>query len=210
MVAGLAACDEGSATPGFVANESCPTSPPNADAPVVPYSPNPPAVNGDSPVGTAIDEMPHSHIEEGKRVSYSHRPPTSGCHYNVGGKAPMAAGVYTNQVPAEYWVHNLEHGYTVVLYNCPATKPCPDDVKALQKWYQGLKPESQPADCATAPATGIPFGYPKVLVLPWNDMDVPFAAVSWDYYLPLDKLNVSKVQQFYDNHKGKGNESCSG
>jgi len=79
-------------------------------------------------VGQKIPQMPHNHVDPGTKVTYEHNPPTSGCHYNLdkAGKsqfAPIKPGVYTQSVDPEYWVHNLEHGYVVVVYDEHPTLP---------------------------------------------------------------------------------------
>jgi hypothetical protein len=122
------------------------------------------------PVGEAIDEMPHNHVAPPTRVTYNHNPPTSGCHYNLGyGNAPLQAGAYNQVIQPEYWVHNLEHGYIIVVYNCPSG--CDAQFQQLRSWYRSL-----PADPSGAVA------YAKVLILPWPSLQAPFAAVSWDWY----------------------------
>ena len=175
----------------FVGNESCPT------ASASPYAPMPPGVNGDKAIGQAIDEMPHTHIQSPAKVQYNHNPPTSGCHYSQGqpNPAPIAPGVYNQVIPAEYWVHNLEHGYVAVLYNCPTG--CQDDVNKLVAWKKQLPPD---------PGKSVP--YAKIIVMPWPTMDKKFAAVSWDYYIGWDSLNIDDVQAFYDNHVNRSPEGA--
>jgi hypothetical protein len=192
----LAAC--GSSGPqypniNFVGNASCPT------ASASPYDPKPPAVNGDKIVGTAIDEMPHVHVGAGTHVDYNHDPPTSGCHYsqNTPDPAPVLAGSYDKEIPAEYWVHNLEHGYVVVLYNCPTG--CSAEFSQLHTWQKGLPPD---------PAGGGKIPYAKAVVLPWHTMKDHFAVVSWDYYLGLSTLDMTQIQAFYDNHVGHSPEGA--
>jgi len=193
----LVACgDNSSPTPTpssikFVGNDTCPT------AGASPYSPMPPGTNGGTVVGQAMDEMPHIHVAPPARVQYNHDPPTSGCHYSISGQAPVNPGVYGQEIQPEYWVHNLEHGYVVVLYNCP--QGCPDDVQKLIAWRKAL-----PADPA---GQGI-IKYAKVLVLPWHTMAKKFAAVSWDYYQGFDALDISQIQAFYDNHVGHSPEGA--
>ena len=83
-------------------------------------------------------------------------------------------------VAPEYWVHNLEHGYIVVLYNCPSG--CPADVAALTQWYDGHAPD--PALTSEK----------KIIVIPWMSMSSHFAVESWDWYLPLDSADVTKIE----------------
>jgi uncharacterized protein DUF3105 len=172
----------------FVGNSTCPTEGQQ------PYSPSPPQVNSLPAVGQAIDEMPHNHVAEGAQVQYNHDPPTSGCHYNLGyGAAPIQAGAYDRPVQAGYWVHNLEHGYVVVLYNCPSG--CASEFQQLRTWFKGLPPD---------PTGAVP--YTKVVILPWPSMTVPFAAVSWDWFDPIPIFSIDEVQRFYANHVGHGPE----
>jgi len=180
----------------YVGNSTCPTSS-NAN-----YfagskgSIKPAGVNNLPAVGQAIDEMPHTHVQPPAQVSYNHNPPTSGCHYNLGyGDAPIQAGAYNKVVPAEYWVHNLEHGYTVALYNCPSG--CSTQFQQLRDWYHSL-----PADPN--------FAYPKVIIIPWPTMDVPFAAVSWDWYDPIPNFSIAEFNRFYLNHRYQGAPEAAG
>ena len=190
IAAVLAACGDTS-TPNinFVGNASCPTGTAS------PYGL--PAVNGDHIVGQAIDEMPHFHVPQGTQIQYNHDPPTSGCHYSIASQAPVPPGAYDKEIPAEYWVHNLEHGYIVVLYNCP--QGCDSDFQKLVAWRKTLPPD--PAGKGAIP-------YAKVVVLPWHSMPRKFAAVSWDYYIGWDSLDISQVQAFYDNHVGHSPEGA--
>ena len=174
----------------FVGNSTCPT------AGASPYSPSPPNVNSLPPVGQAIDEMPHTHVAPPTQVTYNHNPPTSGCHYNLGlGTAPISAGAYNQEIPPEYWVHNLEHGYIVVLYNCPSG--CDTQFQQLRAWYRTLPPD-----------TG--FQYAKVVILPYKEMTVPFACVSWDWYYPVPNFAISEVQKFWLNHRNQAPEPSGG
>lgn len=197
----LAACGDSSGsnpsldklpTIQFVGNSTCPTS---GASPYFTSNGNvkPAPVNSLPPVGQAINEMPHTHVSAGTNVTYDHNPPTSGCHYNLGyGDAPIQAGVYDQSVPPEYWVHNLEHGYIAVLYNCP-TK-CDTEFQELRSWYHSLPPTKG-------------FAYAKAIVLPYASLDVPFAVESWDWYDPMPVFSIDEVQKFYNNHQGHGAEA---
>lgn len=182
----------------FVGNSSCPTN--NAQQ----YYTEAPPTNG-SPVGQPIDEMPHTHLNPPASVTYLHDPPTSGCHYNLGlGQAPIAPGVYNQAIPPEYWIHNLEHGYVAVLYNCPSG--CDSDFNTIKQWA-----DNQPVDSAcnstwqgnNPPIT--PFA--RLIVLQETTMKVKFAAVAWDWYLGMDKLDINQIGAFFQNHVGLGPES---
>lgn len=122
-----------------------------------------------------------THIDE--PIDYSDRPPTGGDHN------PCWAewGVHTEEVPDERWVHNMEHGGVIFLYNCPAG--CPDEVAAMTTLVQGL------------PAWA--------LLTPYSLMDSPFAVVSWQHRLLLDCADTDAMAAFYDAHVNHGPESSA-
>lgn len=176
----------------FVGNSGCPTdgaTPYNTNGDGKPVPPN---VNSFPPVGQPVDEMPHSHVNPPAVVSYMHNPPTSGCHYNLGFSiAPIQNGAYDREISPLYWVHNLEHGYIAVLYNCPSG--CDPQFQQLRQWYKSL-----PADSGVA--------YARVIIVPDKSMPVPFAAVSWDWYDPIPVFSLDEVKRFYANHAGNAPE----
>ena len=77
-----------------------------------------------SGVGVEVDIEGSTHVEEGETVSYTTSPPASGNHWPV----PAPCGFYTEPIPDERAVHNMEHGNIVVSYNLPAE----EDVSALR------------------------------------------------------------------------------
>jgi len=180
----------------FVGNSACPTQG------ATPYNTNnngqpvPPAVNSFPSVGQVVNEMPHTHVSPPTQITYNHNPPTSGCHYNLGyGVAPIQAGAYNQVIQTEYWVHNLEHGYVAVLYNCPSG--CAPQFAQLRQWYHTLPPDP-----------GGQVAYAKVIIIPYPSMNVPFAAVYWDWYDPIPVFSVAEVQRFYANHVGHAPEAA--
>jgi len=187
---------------GTIDNDSCPGDVDNAYYPEV-------NTNGD-PVGTLIPQMPHTHVAPPARVTYEHNPPTSGCHYSLGAPnpAPILPGAYTQQIDPEYWVHNLEHGYMVVLYNCP--QGCDSDFQALREWLSKQQPDPEVVRAFKDPrvqqARPGQSPYAKVVILPWT-FDHKFAAVAWDYYDPFDKVDTGELDRFYQNHLDQEPES---
>ena len=178
----------------YVGNSTCPTSGTQNYFTGSNGAVKPANVNSLPPVGQAIDEMPHTHVQPPSQITYNHSPPTSGCHYNLGyGSAPVQSGAYNQVIAPEYWVHNLEHGYVVVLYNCPSG--CTTQFQQLRDWYHSLPAEPN-------------FAYPKVIIVPYPNMDVPFAAVSWDWYDPIPNFSIAEVNRFYLNHRGQAAEAA--
>lgn len=128
------------------------------------------------------DEIPAtSRNHTDAAITYEDRPPTGGDHN------PCWAtwGVHTDEVPDENWVHNLEHGGVIFLYNCP--DGCPEDQLALESYVSGL-----------------PAG--RALVTPYAEMTWTYAAVSWEHRLLLDCLDMASFQAFYDEHVANGPE----
>ena len=65
--------------------------------------------------GVNVPVMAVRHIQVGEQHEpYNSDPPTSGPHY----AQPAQAGFYDEALPDEQLVHNLEHGYIVIWYNC--------------------------------------------------------------------------------------------
>ncbi|MEZ4596324.1 MAG: DUF3105 domain-containing protein [Chloroflexota bacterium] len=63
--------------------------------------------------------MGRTHVVQGTSVKYAYCPPASGDHYNLGGgQAPLPRRLFgpDDAVLPQQWIHNLEHGYVVLLY----------------------------------------------------------------------------------------------
>ncbi len=116
-------------------------------------------------------------------VDYAQEPPTSGDH-----NACWAAwGAHTEQVAAENWVHNLEHGGVVFLYDCPDGS-CPDEVTQLED-YAATLPEG------------------RWVLSPYEPAPLPYSVVSWEYELELGCFDLPVMQDFFDLHVGHGPEN---
>lgn len=56
----------------------------------------------------------NAHVATSVQPAYQHIPPASGTHY----EQPAAYQFNTTEVPEGHWVHSLEHGAIVLLYQC--------------------------------------------------------------------------------------------
>jgi hypothetical protein len=92
--------------------------------------------------------------------------------------------VHDTPLPAENWVHNLEHGGIVLLYHCP--KGCKAEVAELSDFVSS---------------------HPRTLLTEYDDMDAKFAAIAWEYRLLLDDLDLDAIGEFYIEHFDHGLES---
>jgi hypothetical protein len=130
------------------------------------------------------------HVPDGAPVDYGVRPPIGGPHY---ASPHPDYGVLTEPVPPGRWLHNLEHGAIVLLYNCPAD--CPGLVDELGAIYASLPAGRNARD-----------GGPRMLLTRYHEMDRPIAVVGWGHLLELDQLEPDRVARFYAEHLDRGPE----
>ena len=156
-------------------------------------------------------------------VHYAHNPPASGNHW----PSPAPWGYWPrNYIPREWWVHNLEHGGVVLLYNCPYStdggvmapgdggtwtlpgadgggQPLPDNCKSeIAKLVQIYS--SHPVD-------NFWDAYFEVRMVVTADPLLPtrFAAVAWDWVWSSNTLgqqDLMNLQCFIDARYGYGPE----
>jgi hypothetical protein len=147
-------------------------------------------------IGTQIaDEGTPSHIDPSTQWTYKFYPPTSGPHYSVAGSAPVAWGTVDNLVEGQF-VHNLEHGGIVVLYNCPSGSDCTTLKDQLTNYVKNRAP-IEPT-----------YGKPKMVMTPYSHgMQKKVALVAWHYIEFLDAYDQNAITQFYESHVDKGPEA---
>jgi len=131
-----------------------------------------------------VDELPsddQDHIEG--EIDYEDLPPAGGAHN------PCWAewGVHTEPVDPVNFVHNLEHGGVVFLYNCP--DGCEGELALLTEKVEALST--------------------LALLSPYPDMDFRFAAVAWEHRLLMNCLDVDVLLAFYDERVDRGPESVA-
>lgn len=143
-------------------------------------------------VEITIPNEGNEHVPVRQQVTYDANPPASGPHWSQGGVAPAPAGFYETTVEEEQWVHNLEHGYVVVLYDCGGS--CPEGLLAdLQGLFDAAPPSSV-------------FGTTKLVITPYAGLPHLVMAVAWDTQLSLDTYDETALLDFYDRHVDQGPE----
>ena len=164
---------EPAASPSAVAATSAPLASATLSAP--------------TPIGQDAPDLGRNHVPVGGRATYSSCPPTSGPHYNAAGQGPIPVGFYPpdESRPPQGWVHNLEHGEMVVLYRCPGGSCDQPALYALRAFQQNIPP---------SPRCGIPN---DLVVTRFDEMNAPFAAVTWDRVLFLDRVDTAALSQFF-------------
>ena len=163
-----------------------PTSAPVPSGQTPAPAPTPPAP------GFVQPDMGHVHAPTGERVRYLNCPPASGRHYQAPA-GPIRAGLYgpnDGTIP-QGWVHNLEHGGIVLLYNCsdPAAAACTEQGQAALSALYAKWPNS--------PICQIPPGNQTPIITRFDDMAWPYAAVVWDVVLPLQTIDEAAIFDFY-------------
>lgn len=147
-------------------------------------------------IGTQVpDEGTPSHIDPSTQWTYKFYPPTSGPHYSVAGSAPVTWGTVDTLVEGQF-VHNLEHGGVVILYNCPSGSDCTSLKNSLTNYVQKLAPLEPTYTVA------------KIVMTPYSHgMQKKIALVAWHYIEFLDAYDQNAITQFYENHVDQGPEA---
>lgn len=141
--------------------------------------------------GPGVDAPPlegQTHVPIGTKVQYAANPPASGNHWPMW-KQPW--DMYATQVPREEWVHNLEHGGVVLLYNCAT--PCPDVVDALTAIRLARPPDR--------------FNTIRILGTPDPEMPRRVAAVAWGWRWQGDVVDEATLRCFIDKRYDHAPES---
>ncbi len=119
--------------------------------------------------------LPSPHLPLGTpHPPYNSDPPTSGPH------TPGLArwGTYTEPVPKEMQVHNLEDGGVVIQYSC---QDCADLVKQL---------------------TAIAERYDHIILAPYTGLDRKIALTAWGRIEKFDEFDEARIVKFIKAHIG--------
>ena len=133
---------------------------------------------------TPEGSLEHQHVKE--QVDYAVIPPVGGPHNGIW----MNAGVYTEPVPSERAVHDLEHGAVWITYRpgLPA-----DQVAALTAFVEKQSMVEEQNQQANR----------YVVMSPWADDTLPAPVVisSWGYQLRVETADDPRLQQFVDTFR---------
>ena len=137
-------------------------------------------------LGIAVPEMASPHIQIGEQHEpYNSDPPTSGPHY----VQPAEAGFYDEALTDEQLVHNLEHGYVVIWYNC---------VKLDESACNDLKANIKPV---INDVNGV-----KVIASPRDSIDVSVVMTSWGRLLKMETFDAVQARAFYQTNLNRSPE----
>ena len=142
---------------------------------------------GDELPGFPVADDGRAH-EEGS-TSYASCPPTSGDHRAAGALQRDFYGPGSIQEPND-WVHNLEHGYTVIAYSGDPGAEVLDQIRDVMDAVQ-------PTEVAIA--CQLPN---KVLALRFDEMSESFAVLAWERALLMrefdPELATAAAERFQD------------
>ncbi len=139
--------------------------------------------------GRSVPDEGRTHVDQGTPVNYKNDPPASGSHYPTW----IRAGVYSEPLEKGNWVHSLEHGYVVILYNCPAG--CPQLQDQLRQFYESAPKSSR-------------YNYQKLVIAPYPTLTHQIAAVAWDHIFDLDQFDEGQLMGFYKGYLDHGPEDA--
>lgn len=137
-------------------------------------------------LGISHPDQGGDHIPQGKQhKAYNSELPSSGPHY-ADSSSPAQWGVYTQELPAEVFLHNEEHGGIVIAYR-------PDLPSARIKELQGMfaPPYADPG-----------FSPVKAILIPRPENKKLIELASWKRTLSLDKFDKNTIKQFYLTNVG--------
>lgn len=128
-------------------------------------------------IGESFCSEGATHVDIGTAIDWEHNPPHSGPHFGVWETVP---GEHADVVERGYWVHNLEHGWVVLLYNCP--EGCDAELDVLRD-VLSMRPDHD-------------------VILTEDPLleGSRFAAVSWTWVHAFDQPVLEDLLCFVDQH----------
>lgn len=148
-------------------------------------------LNTGGPVPIANDQGKDHAAPGASHAPYDTRPATSGPHWSTAPTtlapygAPARWGVYTEPLPDEVLIHNLEHGGIGLHYDCPSG--CPELVRALDDL--------------------VPGGGSLFILSPYSGMPKKIAVTSWRHLMYLDEFDREKILEFIREYQDRAPES---
>jgi hypothetical protein len=159
------------------------------------WTPDPtasPAPGATDNLGYVQPDMGNSHVSRGDKVTYTYCAPASGNHSNKPGVAgPIPARVYgpSDNVIPQGWIHNLEHGALVILYQGTSAGATAEGQAQLKAFYDAFPP---------SPVCGLPKGTLGPVIARFDQMSSPFQAIVWGRVLPLQTFDQAQITAFWN------------
>jgi len=151
-------------------------------------SPSPGATEN---LGYVQPDQGNSHVGRGDKVTYTYCAPASGSHNNISGAGPIAARVYGpgDSVVPQGWIHNLEHGGLVILYQGTSEGATSEGQAKMRAFYEAFPPAQ---NCGP-------------VIAKFDQMSSPFQAILWGRVLPLQTFDEARITAFWEQWGGRTN-----
>ena len=130
--------------------------------------------------GVVADDEGWGHVPAGTEVNYTHNPPGSGPHYGQW----VRSGIYAEAIDRRNWVHNLEHGWMVLLHRPDAPLA---DVRVLTDAYAAGLADAECPDGLV----------PRIVVTPDPLLATPVAAVTAYRVLAADHVTPQQLAAMF-------------
>jgi len=126
-----------------------------------------------------MEDQGQEHVSPGQpHDAYSSIPAISGPHFGQP-LAPARWGVHQQPLPDEVLVHNLEHGYVDVHYDCP--EGCSELVEQLTSIVGDFGAQGA-----------------KVLLSPYPNMGSRIALTAWTYIETMEEFDEGRIVAFIE------------
>jgi hypothetical protein len=126
-------------------------------------------------------------------TTWDSNPPSSGEHYPIW----AAFQEFDAAVPRGFYVHDLEHGAVVFLYNCADGGACASNLAGLRQAVAAL-----PDDPICDPSIRV-----RSVITPDPLIDYPVAAAAWGWTYNAACLDLPTLEAFAKGHYGQSPET---
>lgn len=142
--------------------------------------------------GQSVPIQGQAHIRVGDpHEPYNSNPPTSGPHAE-----PVEAGFYDEAPPDENLVHNLEHGYIILWYDCSALDET--ECQALKTQVRAVMERARPLVMGTDSK--------KLIAVPRPGMEALIALTSWGRIDKLTRFDEAEIKEFIEVFRNQAPE----
>lgn len=130
---------------------------------------------------------PAAHIDPPTPITYTEAPPTAGPHRS--GWAKWGEFEY---LPAQRWLHNLEHGGAALLYD-----PCADSqiIAQLRGFARCRQPDGG--------------GQFRWVMTPYPGLGAAWSVVTWQWRIKGNCFDAAAVEAFLQQHYNKAEEDVA-
>lgn len=144
--------------------------------------------SGDKPpTGREMPDQGRVHVATGSVIAFPNYPPSSGPHYETW----LPWRFFDTEQAEGFWIHNLEHGGLVILYNCMG-QPCDQLKTQLDGLYNKAKLDKYSAQ--------------KIVITANSKIKTRLAVIAWGWVDEFDQFDEARILAFYDARNNKGPE----